>query len=455
MRKNKRIVGLALAMAMSASTFTAMAAQTGWVLDGNEWYHYDSDGDMEYDVWRTYNNDGNKYYLGEDGAMLRNEVVEDTDATYYVNSQGARVSNEWRLLDLEDEDEERWMFFSDNGKAYKDGWKTINGQRYHFDDDGCMDYGWLDAEGSMIDDDDADAWKTATYYCGDNTTGWRLSNQWVSITDFDDDEYDDKEVIWIYLGDNGKKVTDTTKTIDGKKYAFDENGAMVTEWYGSGTPSNAEYKYYNDETGYVAKGKWFQAVPSIDQDAEDYYDDTLRWFYANNSGVTVKNTIKKINGERYIFDENGIMKTGFIVVDEDNTIIEIYGDAEDDDMPTADELKGIDLTSGTLMYFNESGAREDGKITVSLDDDTYTMKFNTNGAAIHGVSDGYLYDHGILIKAEDEKFEINTVDGKDFLVNKSGKIQKAGTHKDSANDKVYTVVGNNTDGYEISVAYED
>ena len=60
-----------------------------------------------------------------------------------------------------------------------------------------------------------------------------------------------------------------------------------------------------------------------------------------------------------------------------------------------------------------------------------------------------------LIKAEDEKFEINTVDGKDFLVNKSGKIQKAGTHKDSANDKVYTVVGNNTDGYEISVAYED
>ena len=79
MRKNKRIVGLALAMAMSASTFTAMAAQTGWVLDGNEWYHYDSDGDMEYDVWRTYNNDGNKYYLGEDGAMLRNEVVEDTE----------------------------------------------------------------------------------------------------------------------------------------------------------------------------------------------------------------------------------------------------------------------------------------------------------------------------------------------------------------------------------------
>ena len=187
--------------------------QTGWVFNGNEWYYYDNEGKMEYDVWRGYNNDGNKYYLGENGAMLTNEVVEDDDDKYYVNSSGARVYNEWRLVDIEDEEDERWMFFGENAKAYKNGWKTINGQRYHFNEDGMMDYGWLDAEGNMVNTDgdfDENAWKEATYYCGDNTTGWRLSNQWVAITEFDGDEeaYDNKDVLWVYLDNNGKKVTD-------------------------------------------------------------------------------------------------------------------------------------------------------------------------------------------------------------------------------------------------------
>lgn len=455
MRKNKRIVGLALAMAMSASTFTALAAQSGWVLDGNDWYHYDNEGEMEYDVWRGYT-DGNKYYLGEEGAMLRSQLVDDE---YYVNSSGARVSNEWRLVDIDDEEDSRWMFFGENAKSYKNGWKTINGQRYHFDDAGHMDYGWLDAEGNMVDADgefDENSWKEATYYCGDNTTGWRVQDQWVAVTEFDDadDQYGDKEVVWLYFDNNGKKVVNKSKAIDGKKYMFDENGAMVTEWYGSATPSDAEYKHYDEETGYLAKGKWFQAVPSLEQDADDYYEDTLRWFYASKTGETYKNTIKKIDGKRYIFDENGIMKTGFIVVDENSAIVDVLGNAEDNEMPTADELKEIDLTTGSLMYFNENGARETGKMTIALEDDTYTLKFESNGEAAHGVDDNYLYDHGILIKATENKYEVATVDGKDFLVNKSGKVQKAGSYKDGAEGLVYTVVGNNTDGFEISVVTE-
>lgn len=443
-------------MLASSMNLTALAASSSgdWVRRGNDWY-YEKNGEVVRDEWRDSN--GIKYWLGDDGRMVYDQLIEDGDKTYYVDVTGARVTNQWKLLRVDGYDDDRWYYFDNNGRAYEDGWKTINGKRYHFTDS-MMDYGWLDAEGRMLSEDgeyDETDWAEATYYCGDNSTGWRFDNQWVQVDDYDETKYTDKDCIWVWLGSNGKKAVDKTVTIGNKRYTFNEEGAMMTEWYGSATPSNADYKYYDNPDGDRVDGKWFQAVPSEDQDATDYHNDTLRWFYANKSGVTYKDSIKSIAGKRYLFDENGIMRNGFVVVNDGKYVRSLGGydeNGHEDSMPSVSDITSVN--DGVVMFFDGSGARKTGRFKMELDGDDVYLKFKTNGEAVHGVDSGYLYDHGVQLDSDGEKYAIVTLDGKDYLINKSGKIQKAGKHTDSSNDIIYTVTGDNTTGYTITVEYK-
>lgn len=452
MRKQRVATGLALAIAMSIPMTSLAASQAGWVLKGNDWYYNNRSGEAEQNVWRDNAAKTAKFYLGDDGKMVTNSLVDHDGHMYYVNGDGVQSRNQWRLLETDEDEEARWYYFDSNGRAHEEGWKTINGKRYHFTDY-KMDYGFLGEDGSMLDGDEESIWEEAVYYAGDNTTGWRQDEVWVSIDDFDTSEYDKEDVLWLRFGSNGKKIVDSVKSIGNARYAFDAKGAMVSEWHGSATPSDADYKYYNTDTGVQERGHWFQAVPSEDQNADDYHDDTYRWFYALPNGKTVKDTVKTISGKKYIFDANGIMQTGFVVVDSNNHIVDVLGD--DEDMPSASQIIAA-KSDGSLMYFDPSGAMKTGRLSIQLDDDNYTFKFAKSGKALHAVSDGYLYNNGILIKADKDsgyKYQIVTVDGKDYLVNTSGKVMKAGTYKDD--DLKWEVTGNNNDGYSITVGPKD
>ena len=444
-RKNKALVTLAMAATMmTASAFASFAAQSGWSLEGGKWFYY-SNGDKVTSCWKEDTNHL-KYWLDEDGQMAVSELIEDGDNTYYVTSSGARLLNDWKWIQADSEDDAHWYYFDSNGKAIKNGWQTINGARYHFTDS-KMDYGWIDENGTMIDDgDDSDtAWETGKYYLGTEDTGWRRDNQWVRIDSFDTDKYSDKDVVWVYMDNSGKKVVDKQQVVKDVKYRFDSNGAMIDEWYASDSNS----RYY-DEDGKMASGKWFKAVPSEDMNSTDHDNDTERWFYANSNGNVVKDTIKKINGKRYIFDADGIMQTGFVVVDDNNKVIENLGDNDDKNYPTSDEIKAV--SNGTVMLCMSNGAVKTGKTSVTLDDGTFDMKFNSSGKAFDGIDNGYLYKNGIILEADsaDEKYSIEEYNGKEYLVNTSGKIQKAGTYKDSKADCTYKVEGNNSDGYTIT-----
>ena len=98
------------------------------------------------------------------------------------------VTNRWVAVDNEDagdedEPDQYWYYFQSNGKAYKGSdnnsttkFKTINGKKYAFDEEGKMLYGWVqDGERQTGDDD----WTDAEYYLGDEndgamSTGWRF-----------------------------------------------------------------------------------------------------------------------------------------------------------------------------------------------------------------------------------------------------------------------------------------
>ena len=254
MRKQTKLVAVLSASALLAlgASMTSFAA-TGWTEENGTWVYYDNDG---YQVTDTWKKSGNYWFwLNSDGEMATNELVEDDGDYYYVDSNGAMVTNRWIQLENDDADEDDseyvWYYFQNNGKAYtaSEGdsvsFKTINGKKYTFDDEGKMLWGWVDQNGDRVTDE-AD-WATGLYYCGTaddgaQVTGWaKLHVLDESVEErFNDREDEEEQDYWFYFNSNGKKVYATadnindgvyvTKTINGHKYAFDDAGVMMFEW---------------------------------------------------------------------------------------------------------------------------------------------------------------------------------------------------------------------------------
>lgn len=86
----KGLMVLTLAAAFTAGM--AMTSFAGWSQKNGNWYYYnDSTGKMVQDDWVKVNEKW--YYMDSNGVMRTNSLIDDT---YYVNSSGEMVLNEWR-----------------------------------------------------------------------------------------------------------------------------------------------------------------------------------------------------------------------------------------------------------------------------------------------------------------------------------------------------------------------
>ena len=180
MRKQTKVVAVASAAALLAigGAMTSFAAQ-GWVEEDGTWYYYDKDGNRVENEWRK---SGDSWFWldgDEGGAMATDKVIEDESNYYYVDGNGVMVTNTWVKVVNEDQDDDypaeyHYYYMQSNGKAYKAGdsnttkFKTIDGKRYAFDDEGIMLYGWVDASANRLTDDSA--WEASidedVYYLG-------------------------------------------------------------------------------------------------------------------------------------------------------------------------------------------------------------------------------------------------------------------------------------------------
>ena len=339
MRKQTKLVAVLSAAALLAigASMTSFAA-TGWTEENGEWVYYDRDGYQVTEAWKK--SGSNYYYLDEDGVMAKDKLIENGDDNgnlYYVDANGVMVTNRWVELENEDyydsdDDEEaatNWYYFQSSGKAYKTSgatsFKTINGKKYAFDENGKMLYGWVGNNSDRIKDGDS-SFKTGVYYCGNSDDGARVTSDWRKLyvgdqgpSDSEDDEY------WFYFQPNGKKVEDKdNKKINGKYYSFDEFGAMITSWHQSTVATASQLKgFYGDSDDGARKKGWFKEVPSKNVDNSAYNDDSAKWFYGNNDGTLVVSQIKTINGKKYAFDGKGEMLSGLIAmtVDSNNNIL--------------------------------------------------------------------------------------------------------------------------------------
>ena len=472
MKKQTKLVAVLSTAALLAigASMTSFAA-TGWAEEDGTWVYYDRNGDKVTDKWAKSGN--NWYYLDSNGEMAVDQLIEDGDNYYYVDVNGVMAANQWVAIDNEDagdddEPEHYWYYFQANGKALKQGdsdtvsLKTVNGKKYAFDDEGKMLYGWVSSDNAeRIDNTDDDAFKDGVYYFGGEddgamTTGWLLID--VSYDEATNDDYkytaptfndDDDQTRWFYFKSNGKKLyadngeRTKDKTINGKKYAFDEYGAMVAEWSldeddekkasdteaqeAASTASTSEawegngkyakytqaWKYYNsvEDGSRVSKG-WFKVVPAEMLNKEKYDDDEESWYYADGSGNLYAGEFKTIKGKKYAFRNDGRMLTGLKFIKEgDEDFADVKAD-DDDSRPFDNEDDFFDNAiefyepNGYKCYYfgdGDDGAMRTNKTSITIDGDKfnfYIQKSGGNkGAGNTGEKDDKYYQSGKLIKA--------------------------------------------------------
>ena len=514
MRKQTKLVAVLSTAALLAigASMTSFAA-TGWAEEDGTWVYYDKNGDRVTESWKKSGD--NWYWLDDNGEMATDQLIEDDDNYYYVNENGAMVSNQWVAIENEDagEDDEPdhyWYYFQANGKAYKRSdsasdtsisAKTINGKKYAFDTEGRMLYGWVDAGERQTDDD---AWKNCLYYFGDEddgamSIGWRQ----ISITDDEaedaqpgDEFWDEDQDRWFYFQSSGKKKAAkegesyTDKSINGKKYGFDEYGRMVASWYTEATASVASqgvstysntFMYFNSpEDGARYTKGWFKVVPGYYLQQSKYEDGSEYWYYADGDGQIYSNVIKTIKGKKYAFDNFGRMIDGLVFLEmaDGTTTSEIVRKLDDDDdnhpYDTEDNFDQFvkdfadDINDHTLRcyYFGSSddGAMKTGKQTVTIDGDSFTFKFKTGsnlkGTGLVGEDDDKLYMAGKQVKADkDDKYTVYKFDKNNNSVVEMSATEflrectDGGIYDDDKEETVYTVDADKYNNYNENGIY--
>lgn len=106
------------------------------------WYYYLAADTLAYGMWID------DYYVGDDGRMVTSQWVSTDDGWYYVDSTGAKITNQLYKISTDyywfDEDgrmvtsdwrqteEGKWYYFLDSGKAATSGWRIIDDEYYYF-----------------------------------------------------------------------------------------------------------------------------------------------------------------------------------------------------------------------------------------------------------------------------------------------------------------------------------
>lgn len=418
----KKYLAIPLALLFAVSSFTSFAA--GLVQNGDNRQYENADGSLASDVFRKI--DGAYYYFDIDGNMAKDRLVDYEGNRYYVDGEGKKVTNAWKKCAEEGEETEYWFYFGISGKARENGWLTWEGNKYHFTDY-HMDYGWYkDEEGNEYYLNAADD--------GHMETGWLPYSE--------DEELDpdgNHKTGWYYFLPSGKMVKDLEKKIVTKFYAFGKDGLMID---GFGVVENQNpvsladlylVKYYDKVTGVRADG-WRYVEDANDEGASVQREDGWYYFkngeaytaYNNTKIINLTTGLKKIGNDYYAFDTNGKMLKGLVLAETD------------------------DEYNGKYYYFGDDGKMKTGYVKIedleetSVEAPAEYMYFNPKGTFIpyHGASvtgevSNRLYDNGVLVTAEKDRYELYTLStGKTYVVSEKGTFIKSGTVKLENGDKM-------------------
>ena len=250
-------------------------AKTGWeevtVNREKEWVYW-KNGKMVKSDWVCSPASGLWYYMDEDGYMLSNCWGHDKNSEGYWFDASGVMATGWRLIDLEDEDEDYsygpgsaankdnkgYFYFNSSGMVYE-GWLNLNGTYYFMNDgyvDGFEDYQMVYGI-AEIDGDE--------YYFGEAADGSMKKGKVKVITEKDINTPGGSTTECYYLyQDNGVRVTEGWGKYDGTWYYISEKGEIATERFlylndddEEVDEKDAEAIYYMDKEGKMKTG-WLE-----------------------------------------------------------------------------------------------------------------------------------------------------------------------------------------------------
>ena len=250
-----------------------------------------------------------------------------------------------------------WQYLDKDGNPVTDEWKTSNGQYFYLGDDGNM------VVDSLIEDDSN---ATTKYYYVD-ANGARVTNTWKAVAMDDNSNTDlDAEYWWYYFGADGQAYTTDAddelskgklKTINGLKYAFDDEGHMLYGWIDKSNKDQqddddtawqtSDY-YFNGWNDGHAQSGWIQLTVNDDGDDSDY------WFYFKDGKK--KKGKQKINGKTYALDEDdGHMLDEWAAIGTKGTVSSVKERASNSD----------------VVYLNGDGSQRKNKWVWAIPDEDY------------------------------------------------------------------------------------
>lgn len=435
---------------------------TNGAMATNQWVEVDNSDDDDEDapatVWYYFQNNGKaykassssgntsfktingkKYAFDSDGKMLFGWVNSDStratgdngweEAVYYCGNSddGAQMYNSWGQIhviddDEDDEDQDYWFYFQSNGKKYSPAvsnyssdkiyQKTINGRKYTFADDGHMLSEWVATPY------DATVTDASLYsYFSSPEDGAKVVKGWFRVLpdenfDYDDSDEADANERWFYADGSGNLITSKIKTINGKKYAFDENGEMLwgLRWL--------QFDENGDMSGY----------------STDEIDDTEKLeAFTFNDDLDQEIYTEGKSGLYYFGDEvaDGSMKTGAVNLTVD-------GDSYSFKFKASGSYKGVGLDGkdGNSYYINGRKVKADSDVKyqiyeIELDEDGNFASFKGKVAASKLMVSGA----GESDKYAGSKSAINS-DGNYILISSNGTLVKSGTKKDGDDYKI-------------------
>ena len=305
---------------------------TGWKEYNSDWYYVEN-GTLLMDTVKKIGND--IYGFDSEGRMIKNHSYNDQ---YYFDGAGKALVSKWQKENLG-----QWRYYNDDGKCQKSGWKQLYNIWYYFMNGYAVTHDTvIDGKLYKFNNDGA--------YLNSSTelnNGWKLING----------NY--------YYYENGDRVINEVKSINGRIYAFDYDGKMVVNscWHNEKDDCvysfdkngellkgwNADHTMYADNSGKLLTGLqtidgkmyyFYYNVASRDIVSKDkkclYVIDTKsktvketitasgtkwyqtsngNWFYSKD-GEFVSGDMYIINGEKYVFDVEGVMLKNKVIYGE-------------------------------------------------------------------------------------------------------------------------------------------
>lgn len=303
-----------------------------------------------------------------------------------------------------------WQWLDNDGNAVTDTWKSANGNWFYLGSDGNM------VTDSLIEDTKES--KTRYYYV--DQYGAMVTNTWKAVAMDSDYNTDiDAEYWWYYFGSDGKAYTtdsdkDLTKTriktINGLKYAFDEEGHMLYGWISKETKdqqdddkqawTTSDYYFNGWNDGHMATGWQKLTVENSDGDEKNY------WFYFGSDGEKTKNKSKKINGKKYFFAEDGHMR---------------------DEWAAGTNSVDANTTAGELKYLNGDGSERKNKWVWAVPSEDYAL----TGSDYDDDEYSWFYygKNGVLYSDAVKK-----INGKKYAFDRAGRMLKGFVTADATTD---------------------